>query len=176
MSDSITFKYTLTEDDFVKTRRISARSFPMYWIHWIIIVCISAMAGYALFLFASGTVPIHWSFKMFPGLVVVLWLVHWWDYSVLPKRMARKMPAALIEQEVNFSDEGVSTQSALGNSNAGWTAYTKARESSDYFLLYASKYLFFPFPKRFFTDSRDIERLRELIRAHISDFVARERG
>lgn len=169
MANSVTFKYTLAEADFARAKRISAREFPMYWFHWLVIAVITASAVYALYVIASSKSSVHWSFQGLPVLAVVIWLVHWWEYSVLPIRMARKMPAARVEQEVTFSGSGVSAKSKLGNSSADWAAYTRARESSEYFLLYASKYLYFPFPKRFIADAQDIVRLRELVRTHVAD-------
>lgn len=169
MADSVSFKYTLTENDFATTKRISAREFPVYWFHWLVIAVITASAAYALYVIASSESPVHWSFRSLPVVAVVIWLLHWWEYSVLPMRMARKMPAALIEQEVTFSMSGVSAKSKLGNSSTDWATYTKARESSGYFLLYAGKHLFYPFPKRFIADAQKIVRLRELIRMHVAD-------
>ena len=169
VSDSITFKFTLTEEDFVRASHVHAFSQKRWWITWAVffglwIVPLAAvlldkgLAGDALFRllpFLAGVVS-----------VAVLFALAWWWQ---PRRAARASPYLGVEMVGVASGGGLVMHSRLGKQEAVWAKYSAVVESADHFLLYLAKNSYAPLPKRAFADREDLNRFRELIRANISN-------
>ena len=168
MSDSITFKFTLTEEDFVQTSHAHAVSQKRWWITWAVffglwIVPLAAvlldkgLAGdalYRLLPFLAGVAS-----------VAVLFALAWWWQ---PRRAARSSPYLGVEMAGVASGDGLAMDSPLGKQQAAWADYSTVLESADHFLLYLAKNSYAPLPKRAFADREDLDRFRELVRANIS--------
>jgi hypothetical protein len=75
--------------------------------------------------------------------------------------------------QYSFSDDGVTQKSVTGRGEVLWTAYIKARETRDWFLLYTQKRLAHPLPKRAFANEDEIVEFREMIRRHVPDVSLR---
>ena len=169
MSDTLSFKFTLTEEDFVRASHVHAFSQKRWWITWAIffglwivplaaVLLDSGLAGdalYRLLPFLAGVAS-----------VAVLFGLAW---SWQPRRAARGSPYLGVEMAGVASDDGLAMDSSLGKQQAAWASYATALESTDLFLLYLAKNAYAPLPKRAFADRADLERFRALIRANISN-------
>ena len=168
MSDSITFKFTLTEEDFVRASHVHALSQRRWWITWAVffglwVVPLTAvlldkgLAGdalYRLLPFLAGVASV----------AVLFGLAWWWQ----PRRAARGSPYLGVEMAGVASGDGLAMDSPLGKQQAAWADYATVLESADHFLLYLAKNAYAPLPKRAFADRADLDRFRALIRANIS--------
>ncbi|MEN8197916.1 MAG: YcxB family protein [Pseudomonadota bacterium] len=168
MSDSITFKFTLTEEDFVQASHVHAFSQRRWWITWAVffglwIVPLAAvlldkgLAGdalYRLLPFLAGVASVA-------ALFAMAW---WWQ----PRRAARGSPYLGVEMAGVASGDGLAMDSPLGKQQAAWASYSAVLESAEHFLLYLARNSYAPLPKRAFANREDLGRFRELIRANIS--------
>lgn len=175
MSDSLSFKYILTEDDFVRALRAHAFKQIPRWSLWILLAAL-------LFLQASGihyivTWPQASAFGVIWLILVTVlpgvWFcwIRWWH----PKRVIREAPYLNVEIEGTASVDGVVSRSRLGNHETAWGSYSAVFESVDYFLLYLGRNVFNPLPKRSFADTQDVDRFRDLIRAHVPNTRLQDR-
>ncbi|MGB6428964.1 MAG: YcxB family protein [Candidatus Acidiferrales bacterium] len=71
--------------------------------------------------------------------------------------------------QYSFSGDSVTQKSAAGRSEVLWTAYPKARETRDWFLLYTQKRLAHPLPKRAFANENEITEFRDLVRRRVKN-------
>lgn len=170
MSDSITFKYTLTEEDHARAWRIHNGASKTYLAIWL-------LAGGFIGLLAWGRVMAildgerEWSSIFSMLLPVGIYVVTaWLSFSWRPRFLARQSPYRGLENNVTASETGVASSNALFRNEIQWGAYTHAIEKPDMFLLYTGRLLFYPFPRRCFENQEDADRFRDLIRAHIKNF------
>lgn len=166
MSDSVSFKYTLTEANYVR----AMRAFMWLQLWWRIMLAMFAVAIAALtILAASGVERLEplW-FGMSAGGVVGL-AVTWAFWTFQPRWLARNSPSVGVEIEVTLSPDGVNSRSSNGSADARWSIYTSARETTEFFLLFSGKNLFYPFPKSAFADSQHLGRFRDLVRTYVPD-------
>ncbi|MCK5276164.1 MAG: YcxB family protein [Alphaproteobacteria bacterium] len=167
MSDSITFKFTLTEEDFVQASHVHAFSQKRWWITWAVFfgLWIVPLAAVLLDKGLAGD-ALYRLLPFLAGLasVAVLFMLAW---SWQPKRAARGSPYLGVEMEGVASSDGLAMDSPLGKQEAAWASYSTVLESADHFLLYLARNAYAPLPKRAFADQTDIGRFRELVRAHV---------
>jgi hypothetical protein len=67
----------------------------------------------------------------------------------------------------SFSDGGVKSETATGCAERLWIAFTRVRETKEFFLLYTSNTIAFPIPKRAFGGEQQVEALRDLLRRNV---------
>ena len=67
----------------------------------------------------------------------------------------------------DVSNHGIRCEGSAGRFDMNWTAFTRAREVSDAFLLYVTRDNFHLFPKRCFAPG-EIDLFREIIRANLA--------
>jgi len=173
VSESITFKHTLTEADFVSAYRAYVRSKRSWWITWAL------MFGLApgMYVFMSyGGIPQRHSLAVALFLGAMYGALFWWSFSVHPRRAARSSPFLNVEMEVTVSSEGLKWQSILAKGEAGWAAYIGGLESADHFLLFGGKNLYYLYPKRGISTPEAMEKLRALLRAHVPNFATKRSG
>lgn len=176
MSDSLSFKYTLTEEDFVGSIRYHALRQVSLLSLWVLLAAMVFAMASALFYLIDR--PRLNAVEIIPLTIIILipayfayWV--WWGH---PKRVTREAPYLNVEIEGTASANGVTSRSRLGNHESAWGSYSAALESDGHFLLYVGRNVFSPFPKRAFTDSRDVDRFRDLIRAHVPKFKGGKPG
>jgi hypothetical protein len=168
MSDSITFKFTLTEEDFVQASHVHALSHKKWWITWAVFFGLWILPLAAVTLdTAPGDDLLYRILPFLAGVasVAALFALAWfWQ----PRRAARGSPYLGVEMAGVASGDGLAMDSPLGKQQAAWASYATALESADLFLLYLAKNSYAPLPKRAFANREDLGRFRELIRANIS--------
>lgn len=169
VSDSLSFKYTLTKGDAVGALRAQALRSRFLWVA---VAWFALMAGYSFYndlarvLLGQGSLlSLLRTVLTFGGLGVAWWGLHW----LMPYWTAQRWPEVGIEKEMTVSENGIAWKSALENRELTWANYTNAVETDDFFLLYMGRANFEPIPKRQFDDSSLAARIRELIRFHIPD-------
>ena len=167
MSDSITFKYTLTEGDHARAWRIHNNGSRVYMIVWFLLgLFVTAIVTNRLILIADG--ERDWS-SLFSALVpagIYLGLV-WFSLSWRPRFLARQSPYRGLENDVTVTEMGVTSSNTLLRYEVQWGAYTHAIEKPDMFLLYTGRLLFYPIPISCFENPQDVDRFRDLVRTNI---------
>lgn len=167
MSDDLSFKYTLTEDDLVRTLLAHERNRLGRWVLWAILgaLALSAIIWAVDSIKESGANAAI----IIPLIFVTIGpaTLAWWNWWMYPRLVARNSPGLGIEIEGTVSVDGIASRSALGKHETAWAGYAGTLESTNHFLLYLGRHVFNPFPKRAFADPQDVDRLRDLIRAHV---------
>ena len=167
MSDSITFKFTLTEDDFVRAAHAHAMSQRRWWIIWGLFF---GLWGVPLLSVLLQPDPVDDLFyRLLPPLtglasVAVFFALAW---SWQPRRLARRSPYLGAALEGRADAQGLDMQGSLGGEPMPWGNYQTVLESDDHFLLYPARNQYAPLPKRAFASREDLRQFRELIRENI---------
>lgn len=166
MSDSITFKYTLTKGDAVRALRFQVLNSKLLWIFAGLYILsmgyvlsgsiLSGMAGEKDWYSSLLTLPIY-------GLLGVAWAAFNWFYPVWT---VKNWPAVGVEREVTVSAEGMTMRSPLGYSETAWANYTRMVETDDFFMLFMGRVNFIVIPKR----DLAVSGLREFFRARFTDY------
>ncbi len=176
MSDTLSFKYTLTEDDVVRSNRAHAAG-RQFWVRTALAVAVPGMfvigfvadgdANRILIALAVGAALgfVTW-FVVWP----IFWTLFWLIFSRFLKLLLPRSPHIGVEYELAASPAGLAWNSPVGTAEQKWLAYTAIRETADYFLLYSGAALCFTIPKRVFADAQEAGRFRDLLRAHVPDF------
>lgn len=164
MSDSLSFKYTMTEDDVV---RASLAQVKLGKRKWLLLAMVPAVLLLAIFAFQGnwrGILELLASVALI-GITILLLtrFVRW---------TARKSPHIGVEYETTASQDGMTWNSPFASTQSKWTAYTSVRETAEYFMFYCGLAMCAAIPKRSFADSNDMDRFRDLIRAHVPKFNA----
>ena len=169
MSDSLSFKYILTEGDAVSAIRFQAFRSKLLWVLWGLFILIVAYTFYHQFQ-AVWLGQRAWSSLLRNILTIgalgAAWFAFNWFY---PYWTARRWPTVGVEKEVTVSDQGITSRSVLGYSETSWANYTSALETDKFFMLYSGRASFFPIPKHCIANSSVQDRFRESIRANIPD-------
>lgn len=81
-----------------------------------------------------------------------------------------------LPQEIQLliDDSGVGMRSDSGTSHVLWTSFMNADETKDYFLLYQAKLHAVVVPKRAIAGESQISDIRNMIKAHVNDFLQQE--
>lgn len=167
MSDSITFKYTLTEEDYVR----AMRAYLYYERGWrtlfvFVGLCVCLMVVLAVVVTVNLGRP-YYKPVFYAGAFVLGAVAVWWLVGLFQRKAAKKSPFVGTEYDMSFSPGGVTSRSPLTSGEARWSVYTGARESPEFILLCSGIGLYYPFPKKIFDNPEDLERFRELIRTHV---------
>ena len=105
------------------------------------------------------------------ALIFVLLALEFWLDPIRPllARLVFGMNAKIYsdQSEVMFDDEGVHAKSSTYELKRIWTAYSKLLESKKLFLLVYGKRLYATIPKKAFTDEKQIELFREMVKSKI---------
>jgi len=101
------------------------------------------------------------------GIITICY--YYWMYKTMGKRMFKKMPDFSNEYHYDFSNEGINIKSKTIDSDVKWDYYKSALISNDIILLYANKFKFNLFPKRFFSNEQ-YDSLINTIKSKITDY------
>lgn len=77
-----------------------------------------------------------------------------------------KRPDANLVIDWQFSEENIAIQNALGSATVAWKSFFKVVETSDGFLFYPVKNIFYWLPFSAFESSECVSKVRQLIAAN----------
>jgi dihydrofolate reductase len=170
VSDSLSFKYTLTKGDAVDALR--AQAFRSRYL-WFLVGLAALFVGYT---FYNNIIAVLMGYKTWTSLLRTFLTISaigvaWWALNrFLPYWTAQRWPEVGVEKEVTVSGNGLSWKSALEDSKLTWANYTSAVETDEFFLLFMGRASFLPIPKRDLAEPLARDRFRDLIRAHVPNF------
>lgn len=167
MSDSITFKFTLTEDDFVRAAHAHALSQRRWWITWAIFFGLWLVPLVSVLLQNGLTGEmLYQALPLLTGLasVAVFFALAW---SWQPRRSARRSPFLGSGLAGIANAHGLDMSGSLGGEPVPWGSYDTVLEADHHFLLYPARNQYAPLPKRAFTSREDLRQFREMIRENI---------
>ncbi len=167
MPESVEYKCVTTARDYLKASHVFRLGDIWFWLMFVAISVICVHGGYSksMLLLDDGYAFKHLLWLIiFVGLYLGwLWVVFW-----LPERDFRDLPYVEAEFDMTVDESGIFGRGAQMNYGFYWCAYTKAVEKRDFFVLVQARRAYQPLPKRCMA-GKDVERIRELIRAHIPD-------
>lgn len=102
-------------------------------------------------------------------LVIIVSCLLW--YIAIRKmgtRIFKRNPKLGMEEKLIFSEDGITSVTAMTELKSHWGNYVKAVVSHDMILLYPSNLVFNCFPRRFFTDE-EFAALSDLVREKVTD-------
>jgi hypothetical protein len=100
-----------------------------------------------------------------------IWIGMGKTYLLSARSQFAKSPALRELRRIEFTDEGVKTDSGIASSQLSWKALLRYVESSDTFLLYTSPGCFAIVPKRVLQPEQ-VNELRRLFQTHIGKDAA----
>ncbi|HRI03722.1 MAG TPA: YcxB family protein [Pyrinomonadaceae bacterium] len=80
------------------------------------------------------------------------------------RRQAKKIEATAQPTEVVFEEDGIKTITPNSSTEARWERYEKVCETKSDFIFFPQHNIFFGVPKRYFSNDREVERLREILK------------
>lgn len=170
MSDSITFKYTLTEGDAVRAIRFGSIHSKLLW-------SIMAVAGliFAYILFSNVVLALqgqkNWYSALrtllFFGAVFGAWGALVWYHPVW---LAKRWPAVGVERYVTATSDRIAVRSALGYIDAVWEDYTNVLETDHFFMLWMGGSNNLVIPKGALAEDSAVSKFREFLRARFADY------
>lgn len=170
MSSRITLKICPTVRDYTKAWRVGNFRSSLWWAPWFLFgLFVAALFAVRIMKILDGFSEWTSITAVMPPLAIYLYAV-WGFFVWRPNRYARGASHLGVESEVAVSDVGISSNNNLLTHEFRWTAFNRAVERRDFFLLYSGEARLFPFPKRFFDNTEDMDRFRELVRAHVPNF------
>jgi hypothetical protein len=168
----VNFQFTL--DDYRNAFRTHYRKGASAYTRWmlkltLIIGVLLLLAGVLLVITGQRALGV----VLPPVLVGALWT---WlgmgkTYLLSARSQFKKSPVLREPRRIEFSDDGVKTDSGIASSQVSWKAILRYVESSDTFLLYTSPACFAIVPKRVLQPEQVIE-LRQLFQTHIGKDAA----
>ncbi|MEP3279282.1 MAG: YcxB family protein [Stappiaceae bacterium] len=128
-----------------------------------------------------SAVSVFWIYQIVvQGRNVDGWMFPYWAFLVLvpliafiirPRVLRRHYNQLLIDGKpigVLFTDEGVETDFDGVRTQTAWRRIIKAVEGPEHFLLWVNNANAYSIPKRAFTDTDQMQHLRELIQQNVS--------
>lgn len=92
-----------------------------------------------------------------------------WGMAYVSARMYRRAHAACIphDQIRVISDEGLEARCVTSTVQVRWAGIVRTVETADYFLFFTTPSCAIQLPKQAITDGASLERLRDVLRAHL---------
>ncbi len=161
----MTARFRVTPTMLYKAQRDVMRQIP--WMHWggyfVVLAFPLLLIGITV---ASGGNASD-AFTSYGGLMIVLpvfWLV---GIPLVTRwtagRTLRSTPGFQGEIVYSLSESGLDIQSEVATSHLGWAAFTRATETSDFFLLFQSKAMAVFIPKACLSGPAELNELRGLV-------------
>lgn len=172
--DSMILNFQFTLDDYRNAFRAHYRKGASAFTRWMLIVVL--VVG-VLFLLLSVLFVITGQ-RALNVVLPPLFLGAFWTwigmgmtYQLSARNQFAKSPALREPRRIEFTDEGVKTDSGMASSQVSWKALLRYAESSDTFLLYTSPACFAIVPKRVLQPEQ-VNELRRLLQTHVGKNVA----
>lgn len=128
---------------------------------------------YALVVFAFGQVIYHFvtgqldfSFVLLLPLLILVAMFPLYRYVLLPmqtRKIFAQQKALHSPFEVEFNETEMTVSNEFGNSRIPWGNFARWKEDSELILLYHSDVMYNIIPKRFFSDSQQIEIVKSFL-------------
>ncbi len=170
MSDSITFKYTLTEGDAVRVARFEYIHSKFLWVavsvvglmfaYFLLVNFLSAMQGRSSWDGALRTLLIFGG--LFGAWGAFIWYQTIWT--------ARRWPAIGVERDVTASEGGLFVHSDFGYNESTWSNYTAVLETDDFFVLWMGRTNHLAIPKRELAAISAVSDFRVFLRARLTNY------
>lgn len=170
MSDSITFKYTLTEGDAVRAARFENTHSKLFWVvlavvgllvtYVLLVSFLSAMQG------RSDWYGVLRTYMFFGGLYGAWVFLIWYQ----PVWTARRWPGVGVERNVTATEDGLAVHSDLSYNESAWVNYTAAMETDDFFMLWMGRANNLVIPKRNLAEISAVSGFREFLRARLTNY------
>lgn len=164
MTDSITFKYTLTEEDAVRVVRFENTYSKFFWA---MVLVVALMFAYSLFVNAvlaldgqrSWYAPLK-TLTIFGALFGAWGAFNWY----LPVSIAKRWPGVGMERQITANADGMAVQDSLGYTASIWENYTDILETNHFFLLRSGPANTLAIPKKTLTAVSGLSDFREFLR------------
>jgi len=155
--------YELTEREFyeAQVRHSGSSGRITRIIGAIILVC--ALASLSTHHYAQASIGI------------VLGIVFIFGLRISTSLAFKREASLKLKTTIVASEEGFETVNSRGKSTLNWSAFTRFTETRNIFMLYVQSRMFHLIPKRALSPE-DVDRLRELLKRHISTKPAGRTG
>ena len=167
MAQSITLKYTPTQQDYAQVLRlIMLRSI----VNQILMGFLAVGFVFIIFNIVSQATPITFItliWLLLPPLFII------YIIFIQPNRMAKQYMAneqLAAEYTWEVGDAGVQISTSFGSTQLEWDTLSRLVTTKDYYLLYVKKSRYAPrfLPRRSFTSEQDQNTFLQLITSHLS--------
>jgi hypothetical protein len=157
----ITIRVKLTAEDYVDFNRYHGRMqlALLFLIYWAIFLIVSMWSGGH-----KGSLSLA---LMIPaGLVLSGLLIglHFWTIRVKTRNLFKSDPFAQMEQQLEFSSEGIRHTTGATTMNLTWADVWKVAETSKAMIIYLARNKAIVLPKR---DGGEWPQLKETLRRHL---------
>jgi hypothetical protein len=125
-------------------------------------IYVPASAGFA------WLIKLTW---MFPVMVIVFYAVHFFESKYTRRRQVRKLFAEKSfggQCTLTFSEDGIKSSSALGESKVNWSYATDIVETPEELILFGKGCQVTPIPKIAFSDDTQLAAFRTLLQLKVN--------
>ena len=168
----VNFQFTV--DDYLNAFRAhyrkGASAFTRWMLRLVLVVGVLFLLLSVLFVI-TGQRALNVVLPPFLFGAVWTWAGMGNTYLLSARSQFAKNPVLREPRRIEFSDDGVKTDSGIASSKVSWKAILRYVESSDTFLLYTSPACFAIVPKRVLQPEQ-VNELRRLFQTHIGKDVA----
>lgn len=171
----MTVRFRVTPNMFYRAQRDVMRQIPwMRWSGYFTVVAFPVLMVLLTLAYGGTIIGALRSNAALIVTVVLFWVVGIpllmrWN----AKRLLQSTPAYAGDVSYTFSDAGLDAQSAVGNSHLAWSAFTRAAETRDFFLLFQNRATALFVPKAAISSQADTEALTRLIEVRVTSGAAR---
>ena len=158
MTDSITLRFTYTEDEFVEACQFYAMRAMLKKSD-----VIGSLAAIVVSLVMTSLNGIHWLWEMLFVAGFLLLVFNFTAYFILPRQHYRREPKYHTEYALTFSEQGIHFKTALAESQLEWGLYDMFWNIPHHYLLFYGRDLFTIIPKRVFANQADEQQFRALL-------------
>lgn len=85
------------------------------------------------------------------------------------RRQAKKLEGISRQTTLTFYEGGIRSESLFSTTDVQWEVFHKIEENKNSFVVFPQEKIFYPVPKRFILDSKDLENLRTMLRDNLGD-------
>jgi hypothetical protein len=166
MENEISLKYQLSESELMDA--IRAQSMRTWSFRFLVVFILILFIYLGVQQLVYGT-TLDWFLFTLAPIVIVSGVLAFFTYSnPLVRRRIRQEPKYTSEQAWQFSESGVQSKTAFGESKREWQVYPKVAEDAKYFILFLPSNAYTPIPKRAFASADELIRFRALLKRKVA--------
>jgi hypothetical protein len=164
--ETISFRFTLTVNDYLKTSRMNILT--SHVTRGMFVGILTVCLGVIIILPGLRAISMLW---MIPAAAIISLA---YSYFIRPMRILRQVQSHarfLSETTWSVDGENITITTLMGESRTTWAAYEQIRETKDYFLLPVAGYLqtAYIIPKRAFESEEQAQAFREMAEGQIKE-------